>query len=107
MTHRTTAMHPLHCLAVMALSALLIAPAPAQEGQNFPNRAIRIVVPFPAGGPTDILSRVIAQRMSEDWGQPVVVENRPGADTVVGAQLVAKAPPDGYTLLAAMDTTLV
>ena len=64
-------------------------------------------MPFPAGGPTDILSRVIAQKMSEDWGQPVVVENRPGADTAIGAVQVAKAAPDGYTLLAAMDTTLV
>jgi tripartite-type tricarboxylate transporter receptor subunit TctC len=64
-------------------------------------------VPFPAGGPTDILARVMAQRMSDDWGQPVVVENRPGGDTVIAAQQVAKAAPDGYTLLAAMDTTLV
>ena len=64
-------------------------------------------MPFPAGGPTDILSRVVAQRMSEDWGQAVIVENRPGANTVIGAQQVAKAAPDGYTLLAAMDTTLV
>ena len=79
----------------------------AAEAQTFPNRTIRIVVPFPAGGPTDILSRVIAQKMSEDWGQPVVVENRPGADTAIGAVQVAKAAPDGYTLLAAMDTTMV
>src|SRR5262249_24323699 len=57
--------------------------------------------------PTDILARVIAQRMSDDWGQAVVVENRPGGDTVIAAQQVAKAAPDGYTLLAAMDTTLV
>ena len=77
------------------------------QAQTFPNRTIRIVVPFPAGGPTDILSRVIAQKMSEDWGHPVVVENRPGADTAIGAVQVAKAAPDGYTLLAAMDTTLV
>jgi tripartite-type tricarboxylate transporter receptor subunit TctC len=77
------------------------------EAKSFPGRTIRIIVPFPAGGPTDILSRVVAQRMSEDWGQPVVVENRPGANTAIGAQQVAKAAPDGYTLLAAMDTTLV
>ncbi len=77
------------------------------QAQTFPNRTIRIVVPFPAGGPTDILSRVIAQKMSEDWGHPVVVENRPGADTAIGAVQVAKAAPDGYTLLAAMDTTMV
>ncbi len=75
--------------------------------QNFPTRPVRIIVPFPAGGPTDVLARVIAQRMSENWGQPVVVENRPGGNTTIGTQLVAKASPDGYTLLAAMDTTLV
>jgi len=105
--NRRIAMRTVCCLALLAVSALIAAPAAAQDVQTFPNRPVRIVVPFPAGGPTDILSRVIAQRMSEDWGQPVVIENRPGADTVVGAQLVAKAAPDGYTLLAAMDTTLV
>lgn len=88
-----------------ALGATAIAP-PARA-QAFPTRTIRIVVPFPAGGPTDIIARVIAQKMSEDWGQPVVVENRPGADTAIGAVQVAKAAPDGYTLLAAMDTTMV
>ena len=85
--------------------------ASAQEKSDsvgvYPNRPVRIVVPFPAGGPTDILSRVVAQRLSESWNQPVVVENRPGANTAIGAQIVARAPPDGYTLLAAMDATLV
>jgi tripartite-type tricarboxylate transporter receptor subunit TctC len=99
-------------LIVLALLAMLPAlPSGAQEAVDeakaFPGRPIRIIVPFPAGGPTDILARVVAQRMSEDWGQPVVVENRPGANTVIGAQQVARAAPDGYTLLAAMDTTLV
>jgi tripartite-type tricarboxylate transporter receptor subunit TctC len=93
------------------VSASTITPAFAQPApdaaQSFPTRAIRIVVPFPAGGPTDINARIIAQRMSEDWKQPVVIENRPGANTAIGAQMVAKADPDGYTLLAAMDTTLV
>ena len=74
--------------------------------QDFPNRSIRIVVPFPAGGPSDVLARLIGQKMTEDWGQPVVIENRPGANTVIGAQIVAKAPPDGYTLLMAIDSTL-
>src|SRR3954470_15467145 len=93
------------------LLGIAIAPAAAQPAtdlaQTFLTRAIRIVVPFPAGGPTDINARIIAQRMSEDWRQPVVIENRPGANTAIGAQMVAKADPDGYTLLAAMDTTLV
>ena len=90
-----------------ALGAAALAPIGGAQAQAYPNRTIRIVVPFPAGGPTDILSRLIAQKMSEDWGQPVVIENRPGADTAIGAVQVAKAAPDGYTLLAAMDTTLV
>src|SRR5262247_4067813 len=96
------------CLAI-AIAILASASALAQTAPDarYPDRAVRIIVPFPAGGPTDILARVIAQRMSDDWGQPVVVENRPGGDTVIAAQQVAKAAPDGYTLLAAMDTTLV
>ena len=90
--------------------SLPLAPAAAQstaDATGFPNRPVKIVVPFPAGGPTDILSRIIGERMSKAWGQPVVIENRPGANTGIGAQAVAKAAPDGYTLLAAMDTTLV
>jgi tripartite-type tricarboxylate transporter receptor subunit TctC len=89
------------------LGASALAPIRTADAQSYPNRPIRIVVPFPAGGPTDILSRAVAQKMNEDWGQPVVVENRPGADTAIGAVQVAKAAPDGYTLLAAMDTTMV
>ena len=102
-----------HCaasilLAAFAAWAFTAPPASAQDpAASFPDRPIRIIVPFPAGGPTDILSRVVGQRLSEDFGQAVIIENRPGADTVVAAQMVAKAAPDGYTLLAAMDTTLV
>ena len=83
-----------------------IAQGPADDAAGFPSRAIRIVVPFPAGGPSDIVARIIGQKMSEDWGQPVVIENRPGANTIIGAQAVAKAAPDGYTLLMAIDSTL-
>ena len=68
---------------------------------------MRIIVPFPAGGPTDVNIRILGQKLSELWGQGVVIENRPGANTGIGAQAVAKSAPDGYTLLAAMDTTLV
>jgi tripartite-type tricarboxylate transporter receptor subunit TctC len=85
--------------------AHVVAPAVAQE--VYPNRAIHIVVPFPAGGPSDVLARIIGERMSADFGQAVVVDNRPGANTLIGAQLVAKAAPDGYTLLMAIDSTLV
>src|SRR3954471_24544657 len=107
-----TGRHTMHSIRTTVLGALCalalpLAPAAAQDTQNFPNRPIRIIVPFPAGGPTDILTRIVAQKMSEDWGQPVIVENRPGADTAIGSVQVAKSPPDGYTLLAAMDTTMV
>ena len=86
---------------------VVAAAAQVDRAQAFPNRAIKIIVPFPAGGPTDINIRIIAQHMSEDWKNPVVIENRPGASTAIGAQAVARAEPDGYTLLAAMDSTLV
>jgi len=96
-------------LAVLvALTALPLGGAAAQDAANaFPNRTIRIVVPFPPGGPTDVDARIIAQKMSQDWNVGVVVENRPGGNTTIGAQVVAKAAPDGYTLLTPMDTTLV
>jgi len=101
-----------HRTAAAALIALAIgasAPVRAQdvEAVNYPNRPIHIIVPFPPGGPTDILTRIIGKEMMASWGQTVVVENRPGADTTIGAEVVAKADPDGYTLLAAMDSTMV
>jgi len=98
---------PLRSIALATGFCLLCAAAPAQErADTFPSRSIKIVVPFPAGGPSDVLARMIGQKMTEDWGQTVVVENRPGANTVLGAQQVAKAAPDGYTLLMAIDSTL-
>jgi len=95
--------------ALIAFALGPITPARPQDddGSNYPRRPIHIIVPFPAGGPTDILSRIIGQEMTASWGQAVVIENRPGADTAIGAEFVAKADPDGYTLLAAMDSTMV
>ena len=81
---------------VSAAAALAV---PHAGAQSFPNRPIRLVLPFPAGGPTDILGRAIGQKLSEQLGQPVVSDNRPGAGGNLGAEQVAKAPPDGYTLL--------
>ena len=87
--------------AVAIALATAIAPAAAQsDAATFPSRAIRIIVPFPPGGPTDIIARFVGQRMSERWSQPVVIENRAGANTAIGAQIVAKSAPDGFTLLA-------
>src|SRR5215470_20359589 len=84
--------------AVLALS--LAAPAAAQtSAQTYPNRFVRLVVPFPPGGGTDAIARVVAGRLSEIWGQQVVIENKGGAATNIGTELVARAEPDGYTLL--------
>jgi tripartite-type tricarboxylate transporter receptor subunit TctC len=92
---------------VVAVLAIWVGAVVAQEAPTFPTRPIHIIVPFPAGGPSDMVARVIGQRMSEDWGQPVVIDNRPGANTIIGAQAAAKAAPDGYTLFMAIDSTLV
>ena len=78
---------------------VIAAAQEADRAPSFPARAIKIIVPFPAGGPTDINIRILAQRMGEDWRVPVVIENRPGANTAIGAQAVARAEPDGYTLI--------
>ena len=75
--------------------------------QNYPTRSITMIVPFAPGGPADVLGRLIGQKMGEDLGQQVIVDNRPGANTIIGAQAVARAAPDGYTLLLAIDGTLV
>jgi tripartite-type tricarboxylate transporter receptor subunit TctC len=88
-------------------AALLALSVPAAIAQSYPARQITLVVPFAPGGPADFLGRLIGQKMGEDLGQQVVIDNRPGANTIIGAQAVAKAPPDGYTLLMAIDGTLV
>jgi tripartite-type tricarboxylate transporter receptor subunit TctC len=94
--------------ALVALAAPALARAQDEDAAaSFPSRPIRLIVPFPAGGPADLVARLIGQRMSEDWGQPVVIENRAGANTIIAAQAAAKAAPDGYTLLMAIDSTLV
>lgn len=88
---------------VLMLNALFMQTAVAQ---SFPSKPIRIVVPYAPGGFTDIVARLVAKQMTERLGQPVTVENKAGAQTIIGAEYVAKAAPDGYTLLMAVTTTL-
>jgi tripartite-type tricarboxylate transporter receptor subunit TctC len=84
-------------LAMLLVLSLLLAPAAL--GQGYPTKAVRVIVPFTAGSATDILARTFGQKLSELWKQSVFVENHPGAGGTIGAALVAKSPPDGYTLL--------
>ncbi len=87
--------------------ALIVLFAHAAFAQPYPSRQITLVVPFAPGGPADFLGRLIGLKLGEELGQQIVVDNRPGANTIIGAQAVAKAKPDGYTLLMAIDGTLV
>src|SRR5262249_54249418 len=83
-------------IILLAAPALVVRCAHAQ---NYPEKSIRVISPFAPGGGTDLLGRLIGQQLTKNWGQQVVVENRPGANGMLGADYVAKAAPDGYTLL--------
>jgi tripartite-type tricarboxylate transporter receptor subunit TctC len=91
------------------VGAVLVAAAPAGvvAQDNYPSRMIKIIVPVPPGGAADILPRVVAEKLASRWGQPVIVENRPGGALNIGAEAVAKAEPDGYTLFATAAPPLV
>jgi len=93
----------LRFLAGVAMACLFALPASAQD--NYPSKPIRMIVSFAVGGPTDIVARVMGARMGEILGQQVIIDNRPGAGGNLGADMVAKAPPDGYTLLMATVST--
>jgi tripartite-type tricarboxylate transporter receptor subunit TctC len=91
--------------AAAFLTSLLIANVPTQAQDNYPSRPVRMIIPFAAGGPTDIVGRIMGAKMGEILGQQFVVEDRTGAGGNIGAEAVAKAPPDGYTILMATVST--
>src|SRR6478609_3304292 len=90
---------------ILAVVAAFLIPAGGAAAQSYPAKPVRLVSPYPPGGANDILARIIGQKLGEDLGQQIVVENRGGATGNIGAELVAKAPPDGYTLLMSSVTT--
>ena len=93
-------------IAALAACWLIVAPtAPAAVAEDYPARPIRLVVPFPPGGPTDLFGRLIGLALDQAWGQPVIADNRPGATGTIGSAVVVKAPPDGYTLLMAATSS--
>jgi tripartite-type tricarboxylate transporter receptor subunit TctC len=89
---------------LLAAALVLAAPVGLASAQDYPNRPVKIVVPFGAGGPADIFSRQVAQHLSEQLKQSFVVENKPGAGSIIGTDMVAKSAPDGYTLLSMSNT---
>jgi tripartite-type tricarboxylate transporter receptor subunit TctC len=86
------------------LAAVLVLSSPAARAQSWPSRTITLIIPFAAGGSNDVVGRAIGKKLTEAWGQPVVIENRPGAGALIGTEAVAKAHPDGYTLLLVSPT---
>ncbi|ABF09461.1 tripartite-type tricarboxylate transporter receptor subunit TctC [Cupriavidus metallidurans] len=107
-SHRHQRTHRRLALSTLAVAALLpFVPATAQAQANYPDKPIRLVVPFPAGGPTDTAARIIGQKMSETLKQPIVIDNRPGASGTIGTETVAKATPDGYTIVMLATPTLL
>jgi tripartite-type tricarboxylate transporter receptor subunit TctC len=89
----------------MAACVAFVACAATATAQSYPSGPVKLIVPVPAGGVTDVMARVVGQRLQEMWGQTVIVENRPGGNSGVGAQAVARSPADGLTLLVAPDST--
>jgi tripartite-type tricarboxylate transporter receptor subunit TctC len=94
-------------IAVALTLAAMLAALPAAQAQDYPSRAVKIIVPFPAGGTADVMPRIFSDWLAKKWGEPVVIENRSGAAGNIGAEAVAKADPDGYTLLSAPPPPLV
>jgi tripartite-type tricarboxylate transporter receptor subunit TctC len=91
-------------LFLILVSSLCLVPRAPATAQDYPSRPVRVIVPFGAGGPTDVFTRAISEELRKSLGQPFVMENRPGAGTIIGSEAAAKSPPDGYTLLMVSAT---
>ncbi|MGB7599792.1 MAG: tripartite tricarboxylate transporter substrate-binding protein, partial [Candidatus Sulfotelmatobacter sp.] len=92
---------------MLGLTGGLALAAPPARAQNYPNHVVKIVVPYPAGGTADVMPRILADWLSRKWGQSVIIENRTGAGGNIGAEVVAKSDPDGYTLLETASVQVV
>src|SRR5881394_4221121 len=94
-------------LLAAAVATVLQFSTAAVDAQDWPSKPVRIVVPFPAGGSADLMPRIVAEKLAEKWGQPVIVDNRPGAAGNIGADAVFRADADGYTLMSSPPPPLV
>ncbi|MFS2049380.1 Bug family tripartite tricarboxylate transporter substrate binding protein [Variovorax sp. Varisp41] len=106
-TRHSTRRALLRATTATAAALLALAHAPAQAQAPYPNKPIRMVVPFQAGGATDVLARVLGQKMAAGLGQPIVVDNKPGAAGIIGTDAVAKSAPDGYTIVLGLSNSLM
>src|SRR3954464_10555119 len=91
----------------LAIALLLGWQTPRARAEDYPNRTVKVIIPFTAGGAPDVLFRLVAQALSEKWGQGVIIENRAGGNTIPGTLAATKSAPDGYTLLFTADGTFV
>src|SRR5689334_2788398 len=96
-----------HFSALLALAGAIIVSTMPAGADEYPSRPVKVIVPFGAGGPTDVYARAIAEELRKSLHQTFVMENRPGAGTTIGTEVVAKSPPDGYTLLMVSGTQTV
>jgi tripartite-type tricarboxylate transporter receptor subunit TctC len=107
MSYQRTKPHSIWYRITLAVTlAAIAAPLSTHAQQPYPSKVVRIILPLPAGSPPDVVARVWADRLNKATGQPFIVDNRPGASTIIGAQAVSSAPPDGYTLLYTISTTI-
>lgn len=95
----------IRAIVILAAGAYLPAASAPAPAQGYPDRPVRVIVPYTPAGTTDILARLIAQKMNENWGQPVIVDNRPGANGNIGTEIAARATPDGYTIIMGAAAT--
>jgi len=96
------------CTVVLALPLVAAAVSPACAAESaWPERPVRLIVPYAAGGPTDVLARIVGQKLAERWGQQIVVDLRPGANSIIGSAIAARATPDGHTLLLALPALAI
>src|SRR4051812_34889339 len=93
--------------AVVIAGILLGAGASAHAQQTYPAKPIRIISPYPAGGTTDVLARIVGQKLTETWGQQILIDNRPGGNTIIGSEAMVRSPPDGYTLISILTSHVI
>ncbi|MFH1602706.1 MAG: tripartite tricarboxylate transporter substrate-binding protein, partial [Pseudomonadota bacterium] len=93
--------------SMLTAGLLLVVAGVVAAQQDYPSKSIRFITPFAPGGSTSIVARLIGQKLTESWGQPVIVDNRPGGNTIIGTEALAKSPPDGYTIIVVLNTHVI